>query len=72
MKYLCLKGWLKRKITPSEAGSLQGFPMNFKRHEKEQKAFNQFGNAVNVNVIKFAAEKLLKKSQILAKYTIYY
>jgi DNA (cytosine-5)-methyltransferase 1 len=47
-------GWLRRKITPSEACSLQGFPMNFNRHEKDSKAYKQFGNAVNVNVIKFA------------------
>jgi DNA (cytosine-5)-methyltransferase 1 len=58
-----LEGLAKKKIAPSEAGSLQGFPMNFKRHEKDQNAYKQFGNAVNVNVIKFAAETLFKKSQ---------
>ena len=56
-----IMGWLKRRITPSEAGSLQGFPMNFKRHKRDQVAYKQFGNAVNVNVIKFCTSKLFKR-----------
>ena len=54
-------GWLGRKITPSEAGTLQGFSVKFKRAEKDQVAYKQFGNAVNINVIKFSTEALFKR-----------
>jgi DNA (cytosine-5)-methyltransferase 1 len=54
-------GWLGRRITPSEAGTLQGFGTKFKRAEKDQIAYKQFGNAVNINVIKFSAEALFKR-----------
>ncbi len=57
-----IMGWLNRKITPSEAGSLQGFPMNFKRHVLDQVAYKQFGNAVNVNVIKFCTSELFLRA----------
>ena len=54
-------GWLGRRITPSEAGTLQGFSTKFKRAERDQLAYKQFGNAVNINVIKFSAEALFDR-----------
>ena len=42
----------KRRITPREAGRLQSFPETFSYHTNDQVAYKQFGNAVNVNIIR--------------------
>ena len=42
----------KRYITPRECARLQSFPNSFKMHEKDHTAYKQFGNAVNVEVVK--------------------
>ncbi|WP_256386622.1 DNA (cytosine-5-)-methyltransferase, partial [Hydrocoleum sp. CS-953] len=41
-----------RKITPREAGRLQGFPDNFILHPDNNKAYYQLGNSVSINVVK--------------------
>jgi DNA (cytosine-5)-methyltransferase 1 len=41
----------KRYITPRECAKLQSFPDNFIIDENDNKAYKQFGNAVNVNVV---------------------
>ena len=51
-------GKYKRKLTVREAARLQSFPDTFIPDDINQQAFKQFGNAVNVNVIKTAAEML--------------
>ena len=51
-------GKYKRRLTIREAARLQSFPDNFVPNENDHQAYKQFGNAVNVNVIKFVAEKL--------------
>lgn len=51
-------GKYKRRLTVKEAGRLQSFPDEFKPNKIDQQAYKQFGNAVNVNVMKVAAEKL--------------
>lgn len=51
-------GKYKRRLTIREAARLQSFPDNFIPDENDHQAYKQFGNAVNVNVIKYAAEKL--------------
>lgn len=53
-------GKRKRKLTPRETARLQSFPDNFKLHPVDSVAYKQLGNAVNVEVIKFLAEKILK------------
>jgi DNA (cytosine-5)-methyltransferase 1 len=49
-----------RKLTPREAGRLQGFPDDFKIPVSDNQAYQQFGNSVAVNVIEKIAESMLK------------
>lgn len=49
----------KRYITPRECARLQSFPEDFKPHEKDNVAYKQFGNSVNVEVIKLVIKKVL-------------
>lgn len=51
-------GKYKRRLTVREAARLQSFPDSFIPNENDQQAYKQFGNAVNVNVIRTAAEAL--------------
>jgi DNA (cytosine-5)-methyltransferase 1 len=52
-------GKRKRKLTPRETARLQSFPDSFKLAKTDRFAYKQFGNAVNVEVIKFMAKKLI-------------
>ena len=49
----------KRYLTPRECARLQSFPENFIIDENDKISYKQFGNAVNVTVIKKCAEFLL-------------
>lgn len=51
-------GRYKRRLTVKEAGALQSFPIEFKPNSIDMQAYKQFGNAVNVTVIREAAKKL--------------
>ena len=53
-------GKYKRRLTVREAARLQSFPDTFIPNSNDQQAYKQFGNAVNVEVIKVAAEKLFE------------
>lgn len=61
------KGKNPRKITPSEAASLMGFPKNFKIVVSDTQAYRQFGNSVCVPVIRAIAEKLVPEIVTLRK-----
>jgi len=50
----------KRYITPRECARLQSFPDTFKLHEKDNIAYKQFGNAVNVDVIRKITNLILQ------------
>lgn len=59
-------GKYRRKLTVKEAARLQSFPVDNKKKpfspdENRQQAYKQFGNSVNVEVIKRAAEELFKQ-----------
>lgn len=53
------KSYRVRKLTPTEYGRLQGFPMDtWKQVVSNSQAYKQFGNAVTVNVAKAIAEAI--------------
>lgn len=56
-------GKYKRRLTVREAARLQDFPEDFIPNKNNQQAFKQFGNAVNVEVIRRCAEKLFNYNQ---------
>jgi DNA (cytosine-5)-methyltransferase 1 len=58
------KGKNPRKLTPREAGRLQGFPDSFIIPVSDNQAYQQFGNSVAVNVIEKVAEQILKHIKI--------
>lgn len=60
-------GKYKRRLTPREAARLQSFPDDFKPNEIDHQAYKQFGNAVNVNCVKYLAEQLFKYGDINGK-----
>lgn len=60
MVHVPIIGWEKRRITPREAANLQCFPKKYKINSNRQQAFKQFGNSVNVEVVKFIAGQLFK------------
>ncbi|MTJ08877.1 DNA cytosine methyltransferase [Anabaena sp. UHCC 0204] len=47
-------------ITAKHACKLQGFPVNFEYHKKDEVAKKQFGNAVPVPVVEYVAKELLR------------
>jgi len=49
-----------RKLSPREAGRLQGFPDNFKIVVSDTQAYKQFGNSVAVPVISSIAKEIYK------------
>ena len=49
----------RRYITPRECARLQSFPDSFVLHEKDQVAYKQLGNAVNVKVVHFVMQTTL-------------
>ena len=51
-------GKYKRRLTVREAARLQSFPDSFIPNANDQQAYKQFGNAVNVEIIKLAANAL--------------
>ena len=58
-KIQSILGNKKRFITPRECARIQSFPDTFKIHSKDSSAYKQFGNSVNVKVVKLFAEFLL-------------
>jgi DNA (cytosine-5)-methyltransferase 1 len=58
MAQIVYVGEKRRKLTPREVARLQSFPDHFELPSSNSVAYKQFGNAVNVEVIKWAATQL--------------
>lgn len=56
-------GSRKRFLTPRECARLQSFPENFQPDVKQQQAYKQFGNAVNVGIVKYFAQYMFGEIQ---------
>lgn len=52
-------GRYRRRLTPRECARLQSFPESFKIFPNDHQAYKQFGNSVNVEVLKQVLGKLL-------------
>ena len=52
-------GKRKRILTPIEVSRLQSFPDNYKLNDNINQSYKQFGNSVNVEVVKYVAKILL-------------
>lgn len=50
--------WM-RKLTPREAANAQSFRQDFVLHEKDNYAYKQLGNTVNVEIVKLIVERML-------------
>jgi DNA (cytosine-5)-methyltransferase 1 len=59
MAQIVYVGEKRRKLCPREVARLQSFPDSFKLPSSAASAYKQFGNSVNVEVIKYAARILL-------------
>lgn len=51
-------GKYRRRLTIREAARLQSFPEDFQPNDDDYQAYKQFGNAVNVEVVKRVSQKL--------------
>lgn len=59
VKILDLSKFRVRKLTPTEYGRLQAFPMeSWEQVVSDSQAYKQFGNAVTVSVVTAIAEQL--------------
>ena len=56
-------GKYRRRLTPREAARLQSFPDSFVPNKNDHQAYKQFGNAVNVNCVRFLAQQLFHLEQ---------
>ena len=58
----------KRYVVPRECARMQSFPDSFKIHPDDHVAYKQFGNSVNVDVVKLFAGYMFGDKAIRAKY----
>ncbi len=50
----------KRRLTPRECARLQSFPEDFIINPKDHYAYKQFGNSLNIELVKYYAKQLLE------------
>ena len=59
----------KRYVVPRECARMQSFPDSFQIHPDDQIAYKQFGNSVNVEVVRLFAKFLFGDEEVRKKYT---
>lgn len=62
-------GKRKRFLTPRECARLQSFPDTFKYDDKRAQAYKQFGNSINVELVKLFARYMFGDKEIQKKYS---
>ncbi len=62
-------GKRKRFLTPRECARLQSFPDTFLYDEKNAQAYKQFGNSINVALVKLFAQFMFGDKEIREKYS---
>lgn len=63
-------GSRRRFLTPRECARLQSFPDTFICNPKDAQAYKQFGNSVNVEIVKLFARYMFGDSLIQQKYSL--
>jgi DNA (cytosine-5)-methyltransferase 1 len=62
-------GKRKRFLTPRECARLQSFPDTFKYDVKNAQAYKQFGNSINVALVKLFAQYMFGDKEVQHKYS---
>lgn len=62
-------GKKKRFLTPRECARLQSFPDTFLYDDKKAQAYKQFGNSINVGLVKLFARYMLGDKDLQRKYS---
>lgn len=63
-------GKRKRFLTPRECARLQSFPDSFIYDEKRAQAYKQFGNSINVGLVKFFARYMFGDEVLQQRYSL--
>lgn len=61
MVQIPIVGKYRRRLTPRECARLQSFPESFIINKSDFHAYKQFGNSLNVKLVKYYAEQLFKQ-----------
>lgn len=64
-------GKRKRYLTPRECARLQSFPDSFIYDDKDPQAYKQFGNGINVDLVKLFARYMFGDEAVRKEYSIY-
>ena len=62
-------GKKRRFLTPRECARLQSFPDTFKYDDKSAQAYKQFGNSINVALVKLFAQYMFGDKEVQHKYS---
>lgn len=63
-------GKRRRFLTPRECARLQSFPDTFLYDEKRAQAYKQFGNSINVGLVKFFARYMFGDEELQSRYSL--